>query len=54
MQFAHNSDPFPYVTFMQQHYRSDVVSELHELRMARSKVTNEELAQMLGQYKAMI
>ena len=50
----HNSDPFAYMTFMQGHYGPDVVSELHELMMALSKVTNDELAQMLGRYKAMI
>ena len=37
--------------FMQRHYGPDVVSELHELRMAPSKVTNEELARLLESYK---
>ena len=50
----HNSDPFAYMTFMQKNYGPDVVSELHDLRMARSKVTDEELAQLLRRYKAMV
>ena len=49
----HNHDPFPYMTFMQEKYGPDVVAELHELRMRPRKVTDDELAQTLSQYKAM-
>ncbi len=49
----HNHDPFPYMEFMQEKYGPDVVAELHELRMRRHKVTDEELMQNLNQYKAM-
>ena len=49
----HNHDPFPYMKFMQEKYGPDVVAELHELRMQPRKVTDDELAQTLYQYKAM-
>lgn len=49
----HNSNPFPYMEFMQERYGPDMVAELHELRMLPRKVTDEELAQMLDRYKAM-
>jgi Bacteriophage Lambda NinG protein len=47
----HNSDPFPYMAYMQEHYGPDAVLELHELRMSRAKVADEELARLLESYK---
>lgn len=49
----HNSAPFPYLRFMQERYGPEAVAELHEMRMSICKVTDEELRQMLSQYKAM-
>ena len=50
----HNSNPFPYMTFMQEKYGPDVVAQLHELRMRPCKVADEELAQTLTRYRAMV
>jgi hypothetical protein len=49
----HNHNPFPYLNFMHKKYGPDVVVELHELRMLIRKVTDEELVQLLNQYRAM-
>jgi hypothetical protein len=49
----HNSDPFPYVRFMQEHYGEDAISQLHELRMAPCKITDADLARTLERYKRM-
>ena len=49
----HNSTPFPYLRFMLEAHGPEVVVELHELRMSLVKVTDDELRQMLDQYKAM-
>jgi maleate cis-trans isomerase len=38
---------------MHKKYGADVVVELHELRMSTRKVTDEELVEMLDQYKVM-
>jgi hypothetical protein len=50
----HNSDPFPYVSFMQSKYGPEAVEGLHELRMRRVKVTDDELRKTLGEYRAMV
>ena len=47
----HNSDPFPYLNFMQEHYGADVISELHQLRMSLEKVMDDELRKLLDEYK---
>jgi hypothetical protein len=49
----HNVDPFPYMTFMKERYGPEVVLELHELRMAPCKVTDDDLARTLERYKRM-
>jgi N-formylglutamate amidohydrolase len=36
---------------MQEHYGADVVEELHALRMGLAKVTDEELRELLDQYR---
>ena len=51
--FRHNDDPFAYMSYMQEHYGPEVVLELHELRMAPCKVTNDDLARTLERYKRM-
>lgn len=49
----HNFGPFPYLRFMERRYGPDAVSELHALRMAARKVTDDELREMLERYRAM-
>lgn len=48
----HNDDPFPYLNFMKEHYGSDVISELHALRMSLQKVTDDELRALLEKYRS--
>jgi hypothetical protein len=50
----HNSDPFPYMNYMHEHYGAEVVTELHELRMSLEKVTDEELRVLLSEYKSVV
>lgn len=50
----HNTDPFPYMSYMQKKYGPEVVAELHDLRMSLLKVTDEELRETLNSYKAMV
>lgn len=50
----HNTDPFPYLNYMQEHYGSDLVAELHALRMSLCKMMDEELMTTLIRYKAMV
>jgi hypothetical protein len=49
----HNYDPFPYMAFMQATYGPEAVEELNALRDSRRKVTDDELRETLGRYKAM-
>jgi len=50
----HNSSPFAYLKYMESRYGPEAVEELHELKMRRLKVTDEELKVMLGKYRAMV
>lgn len=50
----HNRDRRPYERYMLQAYGRAVVAELDGLRMGLEKVTDEELSDLLGQYKAML
>lgn len=50
---GHNSNPLPYLNFMQGHYGHEVAEELHALRMSLQKVTDDELRAMLGDYQRM-
>ena len=47
----HNADQSRYRMYRLKHYGPDVITELHELRMRRRKVTDEELRQLLGRYR---
>lgn len=49
----HNTDPLPYMGYMQKKYGPEAVAELNDLRMSICKVTDEELRQMHEEYKAM-
>lgn len=49
----HNRDRAPYEGYMLETYGPGVVVELDELRINLGKVTDEELNEMLQQYKAM-
>jgi hypothetical protein len=49
----HNSNPFAYMRYMQAKYGPEAVEELNDLRSSRRKVTDDELRQTLGRYKAM-
>lgn len=49
----HNRDRRPYEGYMRKAYGLGVIAELDRLRMSLEKVTDEELAEMLGQYRAM-
>jgi hypothetical protein len=44
---SHNSDPKPYLNFMNEHYGAEAVAELEGLRGSRMKVTDEELLRTL-------
>ena len=48
----HNSTHAPYLTYMREHYGSDVVDELRRLRMSLQKVTDDELRVLLCEFKA--
>lgn len=50
----HNEDPSAYLGFMNKHYGLAIIEELNELRMSLIKVSDEELRQMLEQYRAMV
>jgi hypothetical protein len=50
----HNRDRRPYERYMMKTHGRAVVTELDELRMGLEKVTDEELCDLLLQYKAMI
>lgn len=50
----HNRDRRPYERYMRKRYGAGVVAELDGLRMGLGKVTDEELGEMLKQYKAMV
>lgn len=49
----HNRDSKPYERYMQKKYGAAVITELDGLRMGLGKVTDEELGEMLAQYKAL-
>ncbi len=49
---THNRDRRPYERYMRKAYRPKVMAELDGLRMSLGKVTDEELGEMLSQYKA--
>lgn len=49
----HNRDRRPYEGYMLKTYGTGVVAELDGLRMSLGKVTDEELEEILGQYRAM-
>jgi hypothetical protein len=49
----HNRDRRPYERYMLKRYGAGVVAELDVLRMRLGKVTDEELGEMLSQYKAL-
>src|SRR5215212_12073548 len=46
----HNSDPEPYLRFMNERYRAEVVAELGGLRADTRKVTDEELVRVLERF----
>ena len=48
----HNYDPSPYLNFMQEHYGSQVIAELHSLRVRSEKISDEELRETLERFKA--
>ncbi len=48
----HNSDPEPYLRFINERYGEGVVAELDRLRRDGRKVSDEELLQTLGRLKA--
>jgi hypothetical protein len=50
----HNSNPHPYMSFMHAKYGPEAVEKLHELRMRRLKVTDDEMRKTLGKYQAMV
>lgn len=50
----HNTDPEPYLKFMNEFYGPEVVAELDGLRSSRRKVTDEELLQVLERVRAML
>src|SRR5215211_3541760 len=47
----HNRNRRPYERYMRKTYGSGVIAELDSLRMGLGKVTDEELGEMLRQYK---
>ena len=47
----HNSDPSPYLRFMNERHGPDVVEELQEVMAQRRKVTDEEPGEALGRLK---
>lgn len=47
----HNDDPFPYLNYMNKHYGEEVVSGLHALRMSLWKVEDDELRELLEEYR---
>jgi len=49
----HNRDRRPYERYMRKAHGPGAVIELDGLRLSLSKVTDEELGEMLSQYKAM-
>jgi hypothetical protein len=50
----HNRDRRPYERYMRKTYGPAVIAELDGLRLSLEKVTDEELREMLQQYKAMM
>jgi hypothetical protein len=50
---THNRDRRPYERYMRKTYGAGVVAELDGLRMRLEKVTEEELGEMLNQYKSL-
>ena len=49
----HNRDRRPYERYMRKTYGPAVVRELDDLRMSLEKVTDDELSELLREYKAM-
>lgn len=49
----HNEDPSAYLEFMNKHYGRVVIEELNELKLSLRKVSDEELRQMLADYRTM-
>lgn len=49
----HNSDPEPYLRFMNERHGEGAVAELDRLRRDGRKVSDEELLQTLGCLKAL-
>ena len=47
----HNTNPFPYRAFMVEKYGEEVIEELHALRMGRTVPTDDELRQLIKDYK---
>ena len=50
----HNRDRKPYERYMQKTYGPVVIAELDKLRLSLLKVTEQELGEMLQQYKTMV
>jgi hypothetical protein len=50
----HNSDPTPYLRFMNERYGLEVVAELDRMRAETQKVTDEELIETLKRLKEML
>ncbi len=50
----HNEDPSAYLEFMGERYGSAVINELGDLKKSLCRVSDEELRQMLDQYKPII
>jgi 5-methylcytosine-specific restriction endonuclease McrA len=47
----HNFNPFPYARYMQSKYGEDGLANLNAKRMALIKVTDEELRELLAEYR---
>jgi hypothetical protein len=47
----HNRDQTPYEKYMRAHYGVEVIAELNGLKMNLEKVTDEQLRELLEEYK---
>lgn len=50
----HNTNPMPYMAYMQKTYGPDVVLELHELRMKKRHIPDSELRDLLESHRALL
>jgi hypothetical protein len=52
--YEHSSKPWRYTNWFLEHYGVDVMSELHELRMSRARLTDEQLQSLIVEYRQML